>query len=111
MSNAHFSAELAARRTVAAAVLADFKRETDAYIDDPANSTPRPDYNAWAWRLASELRSVLQRLDDEGSGPEPDPAAGQLAQVRLVLGAFDWETDDRQYALEQIDEIVNGDGR
>jgi hypothetical protein len=33
--------------------------------------------------------------------------AGQLAQVRLVLGAFDWETDDRQYALEQIDDIVN----
>jgi hypothetical protein len=33
--------------------------------------------------------------------------AGQLAQIRLVLEAFDWETDDRQYALEQIDDIVN----
>jgi hypothetical protein len=34
-----------------------------------------------------------------------------LAQIRLVLGAFDWETDDRRYALEQIDDIVNGQMR
>ena len=34
-------------------------------------------------------------------------AAAQLAEIRLVLEAFDWETDDRQYALEQIDDIVN----
>jgi hypothetical protein len=37
--------------------------------------------------------------------------ASQLAQVRLVLEAFDWETDDRQYALEQIEDIVNGADR
>jgi hypothetical protein len=36
---------------------------------------------------------------------------GVLAEVRGVLEAFDWETDDRQYALEQIEQIVNGDGR
>jgi len=34
-----------------------------------------------------------------------------LAQVRLVLDAFGWETDDRQYAREQIDDIVNGGAR
>ena len=28
-----------------------------------------------------------------------------------MLEAFDWETDDRQYALEQIDGIVSGGGR
>jgi hypothetical protein len=37
--------------------------------------------------------------------PEPDPA-DQLAEVRRVLDGFDWETDDRQYALEKIDAIV-----
>ena len=98
------SAELAARRTAAAAVLADFKRATDAYLDDPVKAAPRPDYSMWAWRLSSELRSVLQRLDDEDG--EQGPAA-QFAEVRAVLEAFDWETDDRQYALEKINAIVN----
>jgi len=32
----------------------------------------------------------------------------QLVEIRLVLEAFDWETDDRRYALEQIVEIVSG---
>lgn len=39
---------------------------------------------------------------------QAEPDAAQLAEIRLVLDAFDWETDDRQYALEQIDQIVNG---
>ncbi len=38
-------------------------------------------------------------------------AAGQLAQIRLVLDSFDWESDDRQFALEQIDEILRGGAR
>ena len=36
-----------------------------------------------------------------------DAVVAQLAEIRIVLEAFDWETDDRQYALEQIDDIVN----
>ena len=98
------SAELAGRRTAAAAVLADFRQETDRYID-AAGAVPRPDMGMWAWRLSSELASVLQRLEAEDADPGP---AAQLAEIRLVLEAFDWETDDRQYALEQIDDIVNG---
>jgi hypothetical protein len=44
--------------------------------------------------------------------PPGEPAAiQQLAEIRLVPDAFCWETDDRQYALEQIDGIVNGDGQ
>ena len=39
--------------------------------------------------------------------PRHDPAA-QLAEVRAVLAAFDWEFDDRQYALEKIERIVTG---
>jgi len=38
----------------------------------------------------------------------PDPAAAQLAAIRAVFDVFDWETDDRQYALEQIEDIVRG---
>ncbi len=41
--------------------------------------------------------------------PRHDPAA-QLAEIRAVLAAFDWEHDDRQYALEAIERITNGDG-
>ena len=39
------------------------------------------------------------------SQPNED-AAAKLAEVRDVLAAFDWERDDRQYALEEIDRIV-----
>lgn len=105
------SAELAARRTAAAAVLGDFRRAADEFIDDNTRTVPRPDYSMWAFRLASELMSVLQRLEVEAGEATPDPAAAQLAEVRQVLEAFDWEFSDRQYALEQINDIVNGDGQ
>jgi len=31
----------------------------------------------------------------------------KLAEIRAILAAFDWERDDRQYALEAIDAILN----
>ena len=37
-----------------------------------------------------------------------DPAA-QVAEIRAILAAFDWEHDDRQPALEAIDRIVGTD--
>jgi hypothetical protein len=37
-----------------------------------------------------------------------EDAAAKLAEVRAVLAAFDWEHDDRQYALEEIERIVTG---
>jgi hypothetical protein len=80
-------AELAARCTAAAAVLADFKRETDAYLDDPAKATPRPDYSMWAWRLSSELRSVLQQLEGEAAETTAPPAAAQLTDAADAGGA------------------------
>lgn len=98
------SAELAARRTAAAAVLADFRREYDRYLGDPVNA-PKPDYPVWVLRLARHMRYLLEVPEDCGA------AAVQLAEIRLVLEAFDWETDSRQYALEQIDDIVKGDGQ
>jgi hypothetical protein len=32
--------------------------------------------------------------------------AAKLAAIRDILTAFDWEQDDRQYALEQIEMVV-----
>jgi hypothetical protein len=37
-------------------------------------------------------------------------SAAQLEEIRLVLACFDWETSDRQFALEQIADIVDGGG-
>ncbi|HEY2550099.1 MAG TPA: hypothetical protein VGI64_05940 [Streptosporangiaceae bacterium] len=45
-------------------------------------------------REAAELRRQLGQVLDV------------LGEVRTVLTAFDWETDDRQYALEQIEQIA-----
>lgn len=94
------SAELSARITAASAVLADYTRE--------AAGAPTADLALWAARMADMLRHVLAVLDDGDRAAAQFPAAAsQMAEVRLVLEGFDWETDDRQYALEQIDEIVN----
>ena len=54
-------------------------------------------------------RYEAARPGQAADAEEPD-AAAQLAEIRLVLEAFDWERDDRQYALEQIDDIVNRGG-
>ena len=32
----------------------------------------------------------------------------RLDAIRVVLAGFDWEHDDRQYALEQIERITEG---
>jgi len=36
--------------------------------------------------------------------------AERLAAIREVFRQFDWERDDRQYALEKIERIVTTDG-
>ena len=49
------SAELAARRTAAAAVDADFRKATDAYLKA---GTPEPNRSDWAFRLSAEVVSL-----------------------------------------------------
>ena len=149
-------AELRARRTAAAAALADFGRYSSGEAIAAGGIF---DWQTAALRLAAELQSLLGQLDAEppgiagydlvvrqalrdairyqraAAGPDsqgqeglyraaaqhfginlgtgladavPDPAR-QLVQIRLVLDSFDWETDDRQYALEQIDDILRGE--
>ena len=95
------SAELAARRTAAKAVLGD-------YVNGAGTADPI-ELSLWAARLADMLGIILAILDEGDQAAERFPAAAvQLAEIRLVFEAFDWETDDRRYALEQIDQIVNG---
>ncbi len=49
-------------------------------------------------QLAQVLAALAERQDE----------ARQLAEVRAVLAAFDWEHSDRQLALEAIERIVGG---
>jgi hypothetical protein len=86
------SAEWMARQAAATAVLADFEAFRDAGV--PSEDGRDLAWSYWADRLAGMLKLLL----DAGLGP--------LEQVRAVLDVFDWETDDRQYALEQIDDIL-----
>ena len=65
--------------------------------------------------MGSQVRTLksylgLERLPTHWKGitkmTSPDDDSAKLAAVRAVLKAFDWETDDRQYALEEIERIV-----
>ena len=58
------SAEMAARRTAAAAVLADFSRSVDNYLDRGATAPPWQD---WAFRGTATL-SPADRLMVLGAG-------------------------------------------
>lgn len=53
-------ADLAARRTSAAAALADFRAAADRYLDQGGEP---PYWASWALRLASELGGILHALD------------------------------------------------
>lgn len=73
------SAELNARRTAAVAVVADFRRESDAFIADASKTLPKPEYSSWAFRLSAELASLLSWLDDEPPGLTAADAATAVA--------------------------------
>jgi hypothetical protein len=87
--------QLNARRTAAAAVLGDYKA---AVASAPVT---RPPGREWMLRLASALGDLLDAL----GGPGDD--ARCLGEIRDLLARFDWEHDDRQYALEAIERIVD----
>ena len=57
-------------------------------------------------RECADLRRLLGQVLDVLA--ESRSAARQLAEIQAVLAAFDWERDDRQYALERIEEIAGG---
>ena len=91
------SAETAARRTAAAALVADFRAE------QARTPVSRP-IDSWALRLALTVEQLLAVADDRAAED-----GRRLAAIRAVFDVFDWSTDDRQYALEEIERIVLGD--
>jgi hypothetical protein len=93
------NAELAARRTAAAAVLGDYRAEL------ASAPLTRPPGREWMLRLASVLGDLLAALGEPDGATEDTQ---RLDRVRVVLAKFDWEHDDRQLALEAIERIVDG---
>jgi hypothetical protein len=58
-----------------------------------------------ARELIADAGIADMKAADDAAVAEMDGAA-VLAEVRAVLAAFDWDRDDRQYALERIDAIA-----
>jgi hypothetical protein len=57
-----------------------------------------------ARELLADLAAIAERLG--GAGDQAAEDTRRLGEVRALLAAFDWEHDDRQYALERIEMIV-----
>jgi hypothetical protein len=56
-----------------------------------------------AARMADAVRGLLEVITEDQAD------AAHLAEIRAILAGFDWERDDRQYALERIEMIAGGD--
>lgn len=59
------SAELAARRTAAAAAVADFRQAVDRWLCDDSLTIPAPDWQNWAYRLAFDVELLLGAVEQE----------------------------------------------
>jgi hypothetical protein len=68
----------------------------------PVDQLPPSRLMAETAELRRLLGQVLAMLAERQDG------ARQLAEIRQLLADFDWEFDDRQYALEAIERIVTG---
>jgi|HubBroStandDraft_4_1064222.scaffolds.fasta_scaffold445254_1 hypothetical protein len=53
------------------------------------------------------MGNTARTASGAASAPAPRDADAILADVRAVLARFDWEHDDRQLALEEIDQLVS----
>lgn len=60
----------------------------------------------WEPATCAVIAGLIARAHQ--SPGDPDRALETLTEIREVLAAFDWERDDRQYALERIDRIAGG---
>jgi hypothetical protein len=60
-------------------------------------------------RMAAELAETRRQLGHVLAAATEHAAV--LAEIVGVLGAFDWEFDDRQIALERIERIAAGGER
>jgi hypothetical protein len=89
------SAELAARRTAAAAALADFRAAEAAFERGLRN---RPAYPAWALRLEQHLRYVLADLDAQDVVVGAGLVILTAAQYAIVAQAL---ADAETYRLQR----------
>jgi hypothetical protein len=64
---------------------------------------PAAELVTWAVRM----QGAAQLLDAYVRQAEADDARC-LREIRDLLARFDWEHDDRQYALEKIERILEG---
>jgi hypothetical protein len=106
------------RQAAAASLWATHGREAGMHMDkanlaDLAAALSGVDLGAYDRRIVEWLAgyepstvAVICGLVSRARCPDED--AGQLAAIRAVLARFDWEHDDRQYALEEIDRIAGG---
>jgi hypothetical protein len=86
-------AELAARRTAAAAVLANYQREVTASLRTPGTGL---EWEIWAGRLAS---TVGQLLDITGE----QAADAELLRGAVLAGNYDLSTEDVALVLDALD--------
>jgi hypothetical protein len=64
---------------------------------------------AWLAGFEPETCAVVAGLIARAHPAAPaEREGGKLTAIRGVLDAFDWERDDRQYALERIEQIAAG---
>ena len=65
---------------------------------------------AWVARMhgAAQLLDAFVRDHEQDSASEAGDTQ-RLDRIRIVLAKFDWGHDDRQYALEAIEQIVAGE--
>jgi hypothetical protein len=105
------AAELASQAIAARAITDDYTVMVNGFID---RGGTEPHWQEMYWRLSSELRNLTDALggvldahqQQQQLAAGETGEAGKLAAIRTVLAAFEWEHDDRQYALERIDEIA-----
>ncbi len=104
-----------------AAVLFDLLKET---LQEAGVELGRWDWRIVRWLAAWDVQTVaavagwVGRASDRSVEPEQREALAEedqgaedrrrLGEIRGVLAGFDWEHDDRQYALEQIERIAEG---
>jgi hypothetical protein len=59
--------------------------------------------------VITRVEALEQSLDGRDAAvPSETEDTRRLDRIRVVLAKFDWETSDRQYALEEIERIADG---
>jgi hypothetical protein len=61
----------------------------------------------WEPQMCAVIAGLITRAFEAGLGDVSEDTL-RLDTIRGVLGRFDWEHDDRQYALERIERIADG---